>query len=55
MRELIKFVADICVRFPKVADQAHDMLDECQEAIENKVSAAHAVAECYGNLMELIN
>lgn len=54
MRELIQYVADICMKFPQLADQAHDLLDQCQMEIEEGGSPQHEVELCYGSLMELI-
>jgi hypothetical protein len=54
MRELIQHVADICMKFPQLADQAHDLLDLCQMEIEEGGSPSHEVELCHASLIELI-
>lgn len=54
MRELIQHVADICMKFPQHAAEAHELLELCQMEIEDGGSPVHEVELCYGSLMELI-
>ena len=54
MKELIQHVADICMKFPRLANEAQELLDLCQTEIEEGASPSHEVELCYGSLMELI-